>query len=253
MSDTILLAQQGAIATMTLNNPAKHNRLDPADLRLIPQLLDQAEAMAGVRVLIITGAGERTFCSGFDIGSIPSGQDVSGEGFEELVARVAAVKIPTIAALNGGVFGGASDLALACDFRLGVEGMRLFVPPARLGLHYYPGGLRRFVEKLGPSVAKRVFLTVEELDAAELLRVGYLDWLVPRSEFKRRVAELAARIAALAPLAVTGMKRAIDAFALAKADEQAMRAAIRQCYASEDLQEGLRAHREGRPPKFVGK
>jgi len=253
MNDSVLLAIDGAVATVTLNNPDKHNRLRPEDLRRIPQLLDQAEASPGLRVLILTGAGERSFCSGFDIGSIPSGPGVQGEGFEEMVARVASVKVPVIAALNGGVFGGAADLALACDFRLGVEGMRLFVPPARLDLHYYPAGLRRFVEKLGPSVAKRVFLTAEELSDSELLRIGYLDWLVKRAQFKERVGELAARIAGMAPLAVAGMKQAIDAFARAHADETPMRAAILQSYASQDLREGLAAQRERRKPRFAGK
>ena len=162
MSDSVLLAVDGSTATLTLNNPAKHNRLRPEDLRRIAQLLDQAEAVPDLRVVILTGAGERSFCSGFDIGSIPAGAGVEGDGFEGMVARVAAVKVPVIAALNGGVFGGAADLALACDFRIGVKGMRLFVPPARLGLHYYPDGLRRFVEKLGPNIAKRVFLENEQ-------------------------------------------------------------------------------------------
>lgn len=253
MNDSVILDVDGAIATLTLNNPDKHNRLRPDDLRRIPELLDRAEASPDLRVLILTGAGERTFCSGFDIGSIPSGPGVKGDGFEEMVTRVAAIKVPAIAALNGGVFGGAADLALACDFRIGVEGMRLFVPPARLGLHYYPSGLRRFVEKLGPSVAKRVFLTAEEFDDAELLRVGYLDWLVPRARFKKRVGELAHRIAEMAPLALAGMKRAIDEFAQVEADERPMRAAIAASYASADLREGLQAHREGRKPRFVGK
>lgn len=252
MSDTILLARDGQSATITLNIPAKHNRLGPAELQRLMDCLDQVETMVDLRALVITGAGDRTFCAGFDIGSIDSAKEASGPGFEALVDRIEAMKMPVVAALNGGVFGGASDLALACDLRLGVTGMRLFVPPARLGLHYYPNGLRRFVERLGPGVAKRMFLLAEEFDAKELMRVGYLDWLVEPSELRPRCASLVETLTAMAPLALRGMKRAINQIARGDLDTAATRAAIAQAYASADLREGLAAHREKRKPVFRG-
>ena len=89
--------------------------------------------------------------------------------------------MPTLCALNGGVYGGATDMALACDFRLGVKGMRFFMPAARFGLHYYPSGLRRYTQKVSPSFAKRAFLLSEDFTDEDLLRVGYLDWLVDRA------------------------------------------------------------------------
>lgn len=253
MSDTIKLAIDGPRATITLNNPAKHNRLGPAELTAFKAALDRVDAATDVRLLVITGAGEKTFCSGFDIGSIASRPDASGDGFESLVDRVEAMRMPTLAALNGGVFGGASDLALACDFRLGVRGMRLFVPPARLGVHYYPNGLRRFVERLGPGTAKRMFLLAEEFSDEELLRVGYLDWLVPAPELAGRTDAIARQALALAPLPVTGMKRAINQIARGALDEAQTKAAIAACFRSDDLKEGLAAYSEKRTPVFRGR
>jgi len=253
MSDTIKLAIDGPRATITLNNPAKHNRLGPAELTAFKAALDQVDALTDVRLLVITGAGEKTFCSGFDIGSIASRPDASGGGFEELVDRVEIMRMPTLAALNGGVFGGASDLALACDLRLGVKGMRLFVPPARLGLHYYPNGLRRFVERLGPGTAKRMFLLAEEFADEELLRVGYLDWLVAPAQLVDRREEIAQQVLALAPLPLAGMKRAINQIARGALDEARTRTAIAECFRSDDLKEGLAAYNEKRRPVFRGR
>ena len=161
--------------------------------------------------------------------------------------------MPTLAALNGGVFGGASDLALACDFRLGVRGMRLFVPPARLGLHYYPNGLRRFVERLGPGTAKRMFLLAEEFSDEELLRVGYLDWLVDIADLSSRTDKIAQQALDLAPLSLAGMKRAINQIARGALDEKLTRDTIAECFRSEDLKEGLAAYGEKRQPKFRGR
>ena len=128
------------------------------------------------------------------------------------------MRMPTLCALNGGVYGGATDMALACDFRLGVKGMRFFMPAARFGLHYYPGGLRRYTQKVSPSFAKRAFLLSEDFTDEALLRVGYLDWLVDRSEFAAKVDETAAKLAGLAPLSMANMKRAIEQFAQAEPD-----------------------------------
>lgn len=258
MTDTVLLAIDGPRATITLNNPAKHNRLDPASLSLLRDAVDKADAAPEVRVTVITGAGEKTFCSGFDLGSIPAGErrpppSDRDDGFEAVMDRIEAMRMPTLCALNGGVYGGATDLALACDFRLGVRGMRFFMPAARFGLHYYPGGLRRYTQKVSPSFAKRAFLLSEEFADTDLLSVGYLDWLVERAGFAAKVDEIAARLATLAPLSMSNMKRAIEQYAQAEPDVSAIRQSMRQCATSEDLREGLAALRERRPPSFKGR
>jgi enoyl-CoA hydratase len=257
MTDTVRLAIDGPRATITLNDPAKHNRLDPAGLGLLMAAVEKADADPDVRVTVITGAGEKTFCSGYDLGSIPAGgRQQTGHrdsAFEGVMDRIEAMRMPTLCALNGGVYGGATDLALACDFRLGVKGMRFFMPAARFGLHYYPGGLRRYTQKVSPSFAKRAFLLSEEFADADLLAVGYLDWLVERGEFTSRIDEISSRLATLAPLSMVNMKRAIEQYAQAEPDVPAIRQSMRQCASSDDLREGLAALRERRPPSFKGR
>jgi enoyl-CoA hydratase/carnithine racemase len=262
MTDTVVLAVDGPRATITLNDPAKHNRLNPAGLGLLMAAVEKADADPGVRVTVITGAGEKTFCSGYDLGSIPSGGQKPSEdpekghkesAFENVMDRIEAMRMPTLCALNGGVYGGATDLALACDFRLGVKGMRFFMPAARFGLHYYPGGLRRYTQKVSPSFAKRAFLLSEEFSDADLLAVGYLDWLVERADFRGKIDDIAGRLATLAPLSMANMKRAIEQYAQAEPDVPAIRQNIRECATSDDLREGLAALRERRSPTFKGR
>jgi len=162
------------------------------------------------------------------------------------------VRVPSICALNGSVYGGATDLALACDFRIGIEGMQMFMPAARLGLHYYRGGLRRYVTRLGLAAAKKLFLTAATIDAAEMLRIGYLSELVPAVQLAAAVDTLAEQLAANAPLAVSGMKRALNQIARDEFDAVAFEQAVRAAASSEDVKEGLAAWAEKRKPQFRG-
>ena len=258
MTDTVLLTIDGPRATITLNDPAKHNRLDPAGLGLLRQAIEKADANPGVRVTVITGAGREDLLLGLRPGLDPVGQGgpaapTRENSFEKVMDRLEAMHMPTLCALNGGVYGGATDMALACDFRLGVKGMRFFMPAARFGLHYYPSGLRRYTQKVSPSFAKRAFLLSEDFTDEDLLRVGYLDWLVDRAQFKAKVEETAAKLAGLAPLSMSNMKRAIEQFAQAEPDIPRIREGIRECQTSEDLREGLSALRERRSPSFKGR
>jgi len=259
MTDTVLLAIDGPRATITLNDPAKHNRLNTEGLGKMRAAIEKADAHPDVRVTVLTGAGEKTFCSGYDLGSIPSGKEARPssethkDSFETVMDRLEAMRMPTLCALNGGVYGGATDMALACDFRLGVKGMRFFMPAARFGLHYYPSGLRRYTQKVSPSFAKRAFLLSEDFTDTNLLAVGYLDWLVERSEFNSKIDEISNRLATLAPLSMVNMKRAIEQFAQAEPDIPAIRQNMRECATSEDLREGLAALRERRQPDFKGR
>jgi enoyl-CoA hydratase/carnithine racemase len=167
--------------------------------------------------------------------------------------RFEAVRVPTICRLQGGVYGGSTDFALAADFRIGVTGMEMFMPAARLGVHYYPTGLSRYVSRLGLNNAKRLFLTAEKLGAEELLRIGYLTHLVAPAELDAAVDTLANTLANGAPLAIQGMKKALNEIGHGRLDVAACAERARLCKESEDIQEGLAAFREKRAPVFRGR
>jgi enoyl-CoA hydratase/carnithine racemase len=242
---------EGHRATIRLNRPEVHNRIEPADIRELMRLLDAADAERDLRVLVLTGSG-RSFSSGFYIQAIGADRDDTTLGFDALTDRMERVRLPTIAALNGGVYGGSTDLALACDFRIGVTGMAMFMPAARLGLHYYPGGMQRYVSRLGVDTAKRLFLLGERLEAEELLRVGFLTELVAPERLEAAVAAKAEALAANAPLAVQGMKKALNDIARGDADLGEIVARAAAAGKSADLQEGRRAWMEKRAPRFTG-
>jgi len=244
------LALDGFVATITLNRPAKHNLLTVEDLGPLGALLDRAAA-SGARVLIVTGMGTRSFSAGIDLGDILA-TDWSRNPLEALIDKVEAFPLPTIAAMNGFAYGGAADLALACDFRLGVEGMRVAMPPARLGVMLHVSGLRRFATRTGANAARRLLVAGETLDAAELHRVGYLDRVVAPDALAAEARALADNIAALAPLAVQGMKKALAAIERNDVDLPALKAAILALFSSADLREGLAAFAAKRPPRFTG-
>ena len=251
------LAAEGFRATIRLNRPRHMNRIEPADIPVLMRLLDEVDADAAVRVLVLTGSG-RAFSAGYHLGDLAEqteggGSDAGVPSFEALTVRLERCRVPTICRLNGGVYGGSTDLALACDFRVGHDGIEMFMPAGRLGVHYYEAGMRRYVSRLGLNAAKRLFLTAERLGAAEMLRIGYLTEVAPAEELDARVDALAGRIAAMAPLAVQGMKRALDEIARGALDVAALEARSAACNESEDLKEGLRAFKEKRQPVFQGR
>ena len=244
-------------ATIRLNRPRHLNRIQPEDSPVLLDLFRQVDADPALRVLVLTGSG-RAFSAGYHLGDLKEQTEGGGSAggvpsFEAMTDRLEAVRVPTICRLNGGVYGGATDLALVCDFRIGHTAVEMFMPAARLGVHYYESGLRRYVSRLGLNAAKRLFLTAEKLTAEELLRIGYLTELAPQAELDARVDALAARIAELAPLAVQGMKQALNEIARGALDVPALEARQARCKDSEDLKEGLAAFREKRRPVFQGR
>lgn len=245
---------EGPVAVLRLRRPGQANRLEPGDLRVLLDHFGQLrERHAQVRALVLTGSG-RHFSAGFDLGAIDAAVDGDASVvFAQMVDALEALPQTTVCALNGGVFGGATDLALACDFRLGVPATRMFMPAARFGLHYYESGLRRYLTRLGMDTAKQLFLLAEEFDAQALLQMGYLTHLVPPERLQEEALALAQRAAALAPLACAGMKAALNAMAAGRYDPQEGARAYRACMASADLQEGIAALREKRAPRFEGR
>lgn len=251
MTDTILYQRRGDVGRLTLNVPERHNSLGEEQLLGIRDVLSEFTGDRAPRVLVVTGAGERTFCAGASLQEMNSGR-ISGELFQETTDRIAALPMPTLAAINGNVFGGGVELALSCDFRVGIEGTRLRVPAAAIGLCYPVGGIQRFVERLGVSAAKRLLLAAEELDSNAMRELGFLDYVTTREDFTTRVEQLADNLAGLAPLAVQAMKQLIGESALGTLQPGEAEALVMRCKDSEDLAEGFAAQREKRAPRFRG-
>jgi enoyl-CoA hydratase len=251
---TPILDIEGSRATIRLNRPRHLNRLQPEDLDALLKLFDRIEADSAIRVLVLTGTG-RAFSAGYDLGSIAERagaeqEQTAGSAFEVVVDRLEDLGLPTICRLNGGVYGGSTDMALACDFRIGIDTSEMFMPAARLGLHYYKSGIARYVSRLGADNAKKLFLTAEKIDAPEMLRIGYLTVMVPPEALDGEVDRLATLLAGNAPVAMRGMKRTINEIARGQLDEAAADRRARDSMRSAEIKEGIRAFTEKRPPKF---
>jgi enoyl-CoA hydratase/carnithine racemase len=261
MSDTAdaasspLLDVNGARATIRLNRPKHLNRLQAEDLGELVKLFERIESDPAIRVLVLTGTG-RAFSAGYDLNSVAERavsakeQPSAGSAFEVVVDRLEDLGVPTICRLNGGVYGGSTDLALACDFRIGVDTAEMFMPAARLGLHYYTGGIKRYVSRLGVDNAKRLFLTAQKISAPEMLRIGYLTAMVPVEFLDEEVDKLADLLAGNAPLAMRGMKRAINEIARGELDERAADQRHRDSMRGDEIKEGIKAFAEKRAPRF---
>src|ERR1700692_1318410 len=254
-ASTPLLEINGARATIRLNRPKHLNRLQPDDLNTLLKLFDRIEADPAIRVLVLTGTG-RAFSAGYDLNSVAERatssdeQNSAGSAFEVVVNRLEDLALPTICRLNGGVYGGSTDLALACDFRIGVDTCEMFMPAARLGLHYYKSGIKRYVSRLGADNARKLFLTAQKIEATEMLRIGYLTACVPAESLDEEVDRLANVLAGNAPVAMRGMKRAINEFSRGKLDEAASDQRARDSMRGAEIKEGIKAFAEKRPPKF---
>ena len=254
---TPVLSIDGAVATLTLNRPAHRNRLEDADLHALLGHMARIEADPAVRVLVLTanthGQPRPVFSSGYHIGGF-DGDAHDPQLFERIPDALAALRPVTICALNGSVYGGATDLVLACDLRVGLAGTELRMPATALGLHYYPSGLQRYVARFGVNGAKRAFLTARPFSAERLLHMDCLEELAASAqEFDGALARLVRDVARLAPLAVQATKQSLDEISTGRANLEAMRARAALTAASSDFAEGRTAFLEKRPPRFTGR
>ena len=249
-------AIEGGVATITLNRPAHRNRLEDADLHALMDAFARFDADPQVRVVVLTantqGQPRPVFCAGYHIGDF-DGADHDPGMFERVADALANLRAVTICALNGSVYGGATDFALACDLRIGLAGTELRMPATALGLHYYPSGLQRYVARLGISGAKRAFLTARPFSAQQLMDLGAFEELLPTQEaLQASVDKLAAEICSLAPLAVQATKQSLNEISSGRYDLPAMRERERLTAGSRDFAEGRLAFQEKRTPQFRG-
>lgn len=249
------------VLRLTLANPAKRGALDHAILDGVAAAVNGLEP--DVRCLVVRGH-EGQFSSGYDIGDIPD--ETFAEEAEKLVAHpftsaidaLEACQVPTIAALTGHAIGGGLELTLACDFRIAADGIRLGMPPAKLGLVYSHTGLRRFLNVIGEARTRELFLLGRYVDPQTAERWGLVNRVVDPDLLDGEALDWAVELAANAPLSIRGNKRALRALLAAEgalaADTEAELIALReQCFRSADLLEGVRAFAERRPPRWQGR
>jgi enoyl-CoA hydratase/carnithine racemase len=251
----VVAAHDRAVLTLTLANEERANALTSS------MLDDLARALGGippdVRVVLLTGAGDRNFSSGVDLGDAPTPHRLR-ESEARLGAAVDALRecpVPVVAALNGSAYGGALELAMACDWRIAREGATFAMPPGRLGVVYSPRGLQLFVAAIGPARTAEIFLTGAPVDAHRALEMGLVNAVHDAAELGARARDSAESVAAMAPIAVRGTIATIRALAagpLSDDGREIAQAWRDRAYASADLTEGLAAFRERRPPGFSG-
>ncbi len=247
------------IARLTLANPAKRNALDNEMLDALAALLPELDA----RCLLITGSGGM-FSAGYDIGDLSD--DTLAEEAEKLVAHPFAEAIdaleayayPTLAALNGHTIGGGLELALSCDLRIAADGIKLGMPPAKLGLVYSHTGLRKFIDAIGVPRTRELFLVGRNVDASTAHAWGLVNEVVASHDLERAAVALAAEIAANAPLSLRGNKRVIRELLAVEGQldpeiERELIALREACFSSEDFREGVRAFAEKRTPRWQGR
>ena len=250
-----LFLKEGAIATITLNRPQHFNRLHQEDLDHLLTLFEQINQDTSIKVVVLTAnpnCPHPMFSAGFNIAEFNDDDNSNGHGFERVPDALEVLRPITIAALNGSVIGGATDIALACDFRWGVKDMSLRMPAAQIGLHFYPTGMQRYVSRWSLAMAKKAFLSAQPFTDDELFNSGFLDELVAPEALLPQVFELAQQISMLAPLAVQGMKKSLNLITQSAFNLLAVKQLEEEINQSQDFKEGRLALKQRRPPLFTG-
>ena len=266
MEQSAVLLQEikGNVGTLTFNRLERRNALSPDMLVQIHLTLQEWAEQDRVRAVVLTGGEGKAFSSGYDILSIPT--EVTEETKEFLKASnplelgldsVKNFPYPTIAMLNGYAFGAGLNMCMCCDIRFAADDVKVGMPPAKLGVVYHPEGLKHFIHVLGMARTREIFFTGKTYEGQELLDMGLVDHLVPRSELKETTYRMAEEIAENAPLSLKGSKRILNMLeaSLSLREEQLAEAErlITDAFNSRDLKEGQTAFLEKRKAKFVGK
>lgn len=260
-TDKMLAHKANGIGTMTFNNPERRNAVSMEMWEAAEAILTDFRDDPSVRVIVVTGAGDKAFVSGADISKFESERSSMAEveRYNAQTARVYdllyALPKPTIAQIKGYCVGGGTALAVCCDLRICGEDSRFAIPAAKLGLGYGFTGMKRLADIVGPAFAKEILFTARLFDAEEASAMGLVNRVVPKGEVEAYVAGYAATICENAPLTVSAAKQILNE---TQKDEGArdmakVEALVAACFASEDYKEGRRAFMEKRKPNFQGR
>jgi enoyl-CoA hydratase/carnithine racemase len=259
-SGKLLLEEPAAgVARLTIANPERRGALDHEILDTLAETVGRLEA----RCLVIAGSGSM-FSAGYDLGNL-EGQEFEqaaerlvAHPFQSAIEALEAYAFPVVAQVNGHAIGGGLELALTADIRLAARGVKLGMPPAKLGLVYSHTGLKKFIEVCGVANTSELFYVGRNVDADRAEQMGLVNRVVEPDELEQRTLELAAEIAANAPLSLSGNKRIIRALrdvpsALPPELERELVELRESCFRTEDFREGVRAFAEKRPPAWRGR
>ena len=251
-----------AVVRITISNPERRNALDHEILDTLAETLPRLDSGIENRCVLITGAPP-VFSAGYDIGSIPEqtferdAESLVAHPFHAAMEALSAHPWPTVAMINGHCLGGGLELAVTCDMRICAEGAKMGMPPAKLGLIYGHTGLRKFLDTVGLPRTKELFLTGRNVEAARAEEIGLVHQVFADGDLESAGVELAAAIAANAPLSMRGNKKAIEvlnANPVLTAGQEAELVALREsCFGSDDFREGIQAFAEKRRPRWTGK
>lgn len=246
----------GAVATLTLRRPSQRNSLTDEDLHTLMTHFDAINHNPAIQVVVLQanthGQDKPVFSAGYNVGGFENDL-MAPLFFEKIPEALERLRPVTICALNGSVYGGATDLVLACDLRVGLCGMSWRMPACALGLHYYPSGLRRYVSRFGLNASKRAFLLGQSLRFEDLNALDLFEALVEADQLDHAVTQLVHTLTRMAPLALQSTKQSLNDVAAGLYCEPVLKERARQSVHSSDFSEGRTAFAERRPPVFTSR
>ena len=259
MTERLQVRKEGAVGWIVFNNPERRNAISVDMWEGLPKALDGFATDPAVRLMVLTGAGDKAFVSGADISQFEkerSGPEAV-QRYEELAegaqASLQNFEKPVLAMIRGYALGAGFNIAAICDLRVAAEDARFGIPAARMGLGYRASSMKNLVDVVGLANAKEIMFTARQFTAAEAKAMGLVHHVVPVSELESFTRKLAEEISANAPLTMRAAKRIIHQVARTSWDVEQCRAWVKECFDSEDYKEGRKAFMEKRKPVFKGR